>query len=80
MKIAHTHCAGLDVHKKQVTVCVLVGEAADEPARHLRTFRTVTESDTRTPPRTSGVPFSRESRRGRLRVCATVQARGDLLI
>jgi transposase len=34
----------LDVHKKQVTVCVLVGEAAEEPAKHLRTFRTMTES------------------------------------
>ena len=44
MKIVHTHCAGLEVHKKQVTVCVLVGEAAVEPAKHLRTFRTMTES------------------------------------
>jgi len=44
MKIVHTHCAGLDVHKKQVTVCALVGEATAEPVKHLRTFRTMTES------------------------------------
>ena len=44
MKIVHTHCAGLDVHKKQVTVCVLVGEANAEPARWIRTFRTMTGS------------------------------------
>lgn len=44
MKIVHTHCAGIDVHKKQVTVCVLIGEAGTEPAKHIRTFRTMTES------------------------------------
>lgn len=44
MKIVHTHCAALDVHKKQVTACAQVGEASAEPDKHLRTFRTMTES------------------------------------
>jgi transposase len=44
MKIVNTHCAGLDVHKKRVTVCALIGEANVTPGKHLRTFRTMTES------------------------------------
>lgn len=42
MEVMHTRCAGLDVHKKTVTACVLSGPAGTEPTIHRRTFGTLT--------------------------------------
>jgi transposase len=41
MQIVHTHCAGLDVHKKTVVACVRIVQA-DTITRHIRTFGTTT--------------------------------------
>jgi transposase len=41
MQVRHPNCAGIDVHKKSVTVCVLVGEGS-EPIRKKRKFGTMT--------------------------------------
>lgn len=44
MKVAHPHCAGIDVHKKSMTVCVFADESnGSEPVYHKRTFATHTE-------------------------------------
>lgn len=42
MQIIHTHCAGLDVHKKSVVVCVRIVQADGTITRHIRTFGTTT--------------------------------------
>jgi len=42
MQIVHTHCAGLDVHKKTVVVCVRLLAADGTITRHIRTFGTTT--------------------------------------
>jgi transposase len=36
-------CAGIDVHKDQVTVCVLVGSPEKKPTSQIRVFRTFTK-------------------------------------
>jgi transposase len=41
MQERHPYCAGIDVHKKSVTVCVLLGEGT-EPIRKKREFGTMT--------------------------------------
>lgn len=43
MDVVVERAAGLDVHKDQVTVCVLVGSAASRPKRESRVFRTFTQ-------------------------------------
>jgi transposase len=42
MQIIHTHCAGLDVHKKTVVACVRIVQADGTISRHIRTFGTTT--------------------------------------
>jgi transposase len=44
MDIMHTHCAGLDVHKKTVVATVIVPEAQGRPIKETRTFDTMTAS------------------------------------
>lgn len=42
MEIVNTRCAGLDVHKKTVVACCLVGEAGKRVERQTETFPTMT--------------------------------------
>ena len=42
MEIVHSHCAGLDVHKKTVVACVLLTDPGPKSVKDLRTFRTTT--------------------------------------
>ena len=42
MEVLHTHCAGLDVHKKTVVVCCLTPGKDGTPQRQIRTFSTMT--------------------------------------
>lgn len=43
MEILYTHCAGLDVHKKTVKVCLLTQGANGQPHKEFRTYMTTTE-------------------------------------
>jgi transposase len=43
MDVLHTHCAGLDVHKKTVVVCALTPGANGKPHSETRTFSTMTQ-------------------------------------
>jgi transposase len=40
MQVCYARCAGLDVHKKRIVVCILVGEGI--PRQEIRTFGTMT--------------------------------------
>jgi transposase len=42
MERVHTHCAGLDVHKKTVVACRITPDANGNPQRQTRTFATMT--------------------------------------
>jgi transposase len=42
MQVIHERCAGIDVHKKTVVVCVLVTQADGTVQKHIRTFATMT--------------------------------------
>ena len=42
MEVVHRSCAGLDIGKRSVTVCVITCEPAGEPVKETRTFRTLT--------------------------------------
>jgi transposase len=42
MQVIHERCAGLDVHKKTVVVCVLVTQADGSVQKQVRTFATMT--------------------------------------
>jgi transposase len=42
MQLVHTHCAGLDVHKKTVVVCCRIVQDDGTRTSHVRTFRTMT--------------------------------------
>jgi transposase len=43
MEILYTTCAGLDMHKKTVKVCVLTHTSAGQPHKEFRTYFTTTE-------------------------------------
>ena len=43
MEILYTHCAGLDVHKKTVKVCLLTQGSNGQPHKEFRTYGTTTE-------------------------------------
>src|SRR2546429_8452756 len=43
MEILYTHCAGLDVHKKTVMVCLLTQGSNGQPHKEFRTYFTTTE-------------------------------------
>jgi transposase len=42
MEVVHTHCCGLDIHKKSIVACIIV-PAAGKARKEIRTFGTVTE-------------------------------------
>ena len=42
MQLVHTHCAGIDVHKKTVVVCCRIVQADGTRTTHIRTFSTMT--------------------------------------
>ena len=42
MDIVHTHCAGLDVHKKTVVAAIIVPDPAGGLYKETRTFGTMT--------------------------------------
>jgi len=42
MQIMYERCAGIDVHKKTVVVCVLITAADGAVQKHTRTFATMT--------------------------------------
>jgi len=42
MEVTFSHCAGLDVHKKTVTACVIVPKAGGGIKRVVKTFKTMT--------------------------------------
>lgn len=44
MDVLHTHCAGLDVHKRTVVVTIIVPGPNGQPVRKTRSFETVTAS------------------------------------
>jgi transposase len=44
MDVIHTHCAGLDVHKKTVVATLIVPDAKGRPIKRTRTFETMTAS------------------------------------
>jgi transposase len=44
MEVMHCRCAGLDVHKKSVVVCALVGEAGEAPQVFRGSFGTTTRA------------------------------------
>jgi transposase len=44
MQVVYTHCAGLDVHKKTVTACVIIPKKEGGWRREIRTFETHTNS------------------------------------
>ena len=43
MEVVHARCAGLDVHKKVVVACALVGAPGEEASSEVRTFGTMTD-------------------------------------
>jgi transposase len=43
MEILYTRCAGLDVHKKTIRVCLQIREANGQPQKEFRTYKTTTE-------------------------------------
>jgi len=43
MEILYTHCAGLDVHKKTIKVCLLTQGSNGQPHKEFRTYFTTTE-------------------------------------
>lgn len=42
MEIVHSHCAGLDVHKKTVVACAITPEPKGGWFREIQTFTTMT--------------------------------------
>jgi transposase len=42
MEVQYTHCCGIDIHKKSITVCVLIRESGRREQKHLREFATMT--------------------------------------
>jgi transposase len=42
MEIRHTHCCGLDIHRRSVTACLLTPGDGAQPIKQIRTFGTMT--------------------------------------
>jgi transposase len=42
MQVVHTRCAGIDVHKRQVTVCALWNDQQGDLQKEIRTYATMT--------------------------------------
>ena len=43
MRVVQDKCAGMDVHKRSVTVCLVYREGQRERVQEIRTFRTMTQ-------------------------------------
>ena len=43
MELLYQHCAGLDVHMKNVKVCLITSGADGQPSKELRTYATTTQ-------------------------------------
>jgi len=43
MEILYERCAGLDVHKKNVKVCVITHRPRHQPSKEIRTYLTTTQ-------------------------------------
>ena len=42
MEVQHARCAGIDIHKRSITVCVLIREVGRREQKHQREFGTIT--------------------------------------
>ena len=42
MEVVHTHCCGLDIHKKRVVACRITPGLTGQPEKRIRTFGTMT--------------------------------------
>src|SRR5712691_8503609 len=42
MEVVHPRCAGIDIGKRSLTVCVIRSDPSGEPVKETRTFRTLT--------------------------------------
>jgi hypothetical protein len=42
MDVVHTHCCGVDVHKKTLVACLIVPGSGATPRKEIRTFGTMT--------------------------------------
>ena len=42
MEILHTRCAGIDVHKKNVKVCLILTDEQGKRTKEIRTYLTMT--------------------------------------
>src|SRR6266446_4371404 len=42
MEVLHARCCGIDLHKRSITVCVLIRESGRKEQKHLREFATTT--------------------------------------
>ncbi|MEB8676360.1 IS110 family transposase [Bacillus cereus] len=43
METLHSYCAGLDVHQKEIVVCIYIGNSETELTKEIRTFPTLTK-------------------------------------
>lgn len=43
MEVVHTHCCGLDIHKKSIVGCIIMPGAKGQVRKEIRTFGTMTE-------------------------------------
>jgi transposase len=43
MEVLYSRCAGLDVHKKRVTACILITEGGKRPSKEIQSFGTMLE-------------------------------------
>ncbi len=44
METLHSHCAGLDIHQKEIVVCTYIGSSDEELIKEIRTFPTMTKN------------------------------------
>ncbi|WP_305927807.1 IS110 family transposase [Bacillus mycoides] len=44
MESLHSHCAGLDIHQKEIVVCTYIGSSDEELIKEIRTFPTMTKN------------------------------------
>ena len=42
MDVLYARCCGIDIHKKSITVCVLIREAGKKEQKQIREFGTTT--------------------------------------
>ncbi|EJR92442.1 hypothetical protein IKG_05641 [Bacillus cereus VD200] len=44
METLHSHCAGLDIHQKEIVFCTYIGSSNEELIKEIRTFSTMTKN------------------------------------